>query len=266
MDAVQLRAFYDRDAAQVAADPAFPDAHASLLALLESGGLRAASPDGQGGWTVNAWVKQAILAGFRAFSLEQQEGPGWPFFDKGAYPARAFALADAVSRCRGFIALLVGVGRRQYATLRILPDVQGIITRIDGNVRTCCSPPPVRLLFPGIGQKLKVHVSGGFLITGTSHGAQGERALLLTVRFDHFGLITLGTITIDDGHRALPGFNFERNLRGLRLRMKGRCRKDHPEEIHGRHGRPSQCHFLSFSVAVHHGTFPGEYRDSSVGR
>ncbi len=96
MDAVQLRAFYDRDAAQVAADPAFPDAHASLLALLESGGLRAASPDGQGGWTVNAWVKQAILAGFRAFSLEQQEGPGWPFFDKGAYPARAFALADAV--------------------------------------------------------------------------------------------------------------------------------------------------------------------------
>jgi 2,3,4,5-tetrahydropyridine-2,6-dicarboxylate N-succinyltransferase len=96
MDAAALRAFYDREAAAVVADPSFPEAHARLLALLEAGELRAAAPDGRGGWVVNAWVKQAILAGFRAFPLERQEGPGWPFFDKGAYPARHFGLADGV--------------------------------------------------------------------------------------------------------------------------------------------------------------------------
>lgn len=96
MDAVSLRAFYDRDPGQVTADPLFADAHAALLGLLETGRLRAAEPDGNGGWRVNAWVKQAILVGFRGFPLEAQAGGPWPFFDKGAYPARTLALADGV--------------------------------------------------------------------------------------------------------------------------------------------------------------------------
>ena len=96
MDAVSLRAFYDRDPGQVSVDPRFADAHAALLTLLESGRLRAAEPDGNGGWRVNAWVKQAILVGFRGFPLEAQAGGPWPFFDKGAYPARQLALADGV--------------------------------------------------------------------------------------------------------------------------------------------------------------------------
>jgi 2,3,4,5-tetrahydropyridine-2-carboxylate N-succinyltransferase len=96
MDTLALRAFYERDPAEVVVDYRFPEAHAALLSFLESGELRAASPDGQGGWAVNAWVKQAILAGFRAFPLELQPGPGWPFFDKGAYPARHFELGDGV--------------------------------------------------------------------------------------------------------------------------------------------------------------------------
>lgn len=93
---MDLRAFYDRDAGAVAADPGFPAAHAALLNALESGVLRAAEPDGSGGWQVNTWVKQAILAGFRAFPLEAQPGGPWPFFDKGAYPARRLALEDGV--------------------------------------------------------------------------------------------------------------------------------------------------------------------------
>ena len=96
MDAAQLRAFYDRDTAAVIADPDYFDAHERLLSLLETGELRAASPDGQGGWAVNTWVKQAILAAFRAFPLEALEGPGWPFFDKRAFPVRHFTLADGV--------------------------------------------------------------------------------------------------------------------------------------------------------------------------
>ncbi len=96
MDALVLRAFYERDPAVAAGDPLFPEAHAALLGLLESGKLRAAEPDGSGGWRVNAWVKQAILTGFRAFSLEAQGGGPWPFFDKGAYPPRQLHLDDGV--------------------------------------------------------------------------------------------------------------------------------------------------------------------------
>ncbi len=96
MDALVLRAFYERDPAVAAGDPLFPEAHAALLGLLESGKLRAAEPDGAGGWRVNAWVKQAILTGFRVFPLESQPGGPWPFFDKGAYPARQLSLEDGV--------------------------------------------------------------------------------------------------------------------------------------------------------------------------
>jgi 2,3,4,5-tetrahydropyridine-2-carboxylate N-succinyltransferase len=35
------------------------------LALLDSGGARVAEPDGQGGWKVNQWLKQAVLMSFR---------------------------------------------------------------------------------------------------------------------------------------------------------------------------------------------------------
>ena len=96
MHDTELNAFYQRETADVIGDPRFQEAHAALLRLLESGELRAAEPDGTGGWRVNAWVKQAILVGFRAFSLEAQDGGPWPFFDKGAYPARVLALADSV--------------------------------------------------------------------------------------------------------------------------------------------------------------------------
>ena len=96
MEAVALHTFYRRDPAEVAADPLFPQAHADLLALLEAGTLRAAEPDGAGGWRVITWVKQAILVGFRAFALEEQPGGPWPFFDKGAYPARQLRLDDGV--------------------------------------------------------------------------------------------------------------------------------------------------------------------------
>ena len=92
----ELEAFYARDAEGVLADARHGEAHAALLAALESGSLRAAIRSADGAWSAVPWVKAAILAGFRRFSLERMAGPGFPFFDKGAYPPRAFALEDAV--------------------------------------------------------------------------------------------------------------------------------------------------------------------------
>lgn len=96
-----LRAFYagpsgDRSVEAVLADPAADKNHWELVGELEAGRLRAAEPDGQGGWRVNAWVKQAILVGFRRYPLREEPGPGFPFFDKAAYPPRKLTLGDGV--------------------------------------------------------------------------------------------------------------------------------------------------------------------------
>ncbi len=37
----------------------------AALELLDSGKARVAEPDGNGGWTVNQWLKQAVLLSFR---------------------------------------------------------------------------------------------------------------------------------------------------------------------------------------------------------
>jgi 2,3,4,5-tetrahydropyridine-2-carboxylate N-succinyltransferase len=78
-----------------------PSAMSAFLALrtdLESGALRAASPDSTSatGWRVNAWVKQGILLGFRLGVLEGMPGEGLSFVDKDTYPVRRFSAGDGI--------------------------------------------------------------------------------------------------------------------------------------------------------------------------
>lgn len=101
MDVAALRAFYERPPAEAAADAGWAEAHASLLGALESGAIRSAEPDGEGGWRVNAWVKQAILAGFRATKMVLMEGPGFPFVDKTAFPPRVLSLETGIRMVPG---------------------------------------------------------------------------------------------------------------------------------------------------------------------
>lgn len=101
MNLEALRAFYERPPAEAAADPLWPEAHEALLRGLESGQLRSAEPDGAGDWRVNTWVKQAILAGFRATKMVELPGPGFPFIDKTAFPPRAFSLEAGVRMVPG---------------------------------------------------------------------------------------------------------------------------------------------------------------------
>ena len=96
MDLGALQRFYDRSPAEAAVDPAWGNAHATLLTMLEAGEIRSAEPDGQDDWRVNLWVKNAILAGFRATKLSPFDGPGFPFIDKTAFPPRRFTLDDGV--------------------------------------------------------------------------------------------------------------------------------------------------------------------------
>ncbi len=93
---MNLETFFSRETSVILADPDHEAAHAALLDALEAGTLRAATRAASGEWSAVPWVKAAILAGFRRFALERMEGPGFPFFDKAAYPPRAFALEDGV--------------------------------------------------------------------------------------------------------------------------------------------------------------------------
>jgi 2,3,4,5-tetrahydropyridine-2,6-dicarboxylate N-succinyltransferase len=72
-----------------------------LLALLESGTVRAAELGANGEWKAVAWVKQGILLGFRVGELVDMSvgihSPGQlHFFDKDTYPVRALAVRDGV--------------------------------------------------------------------------------------------------------------------------------------------------------------------------
>jgi len=93
MDRGTLQAFFERPRPEILADPRHMEAHAALLEALETGALRAAEPDGAGGGRANAWVKQALLAGFAAGGLAPCPGPA---VDRPQFPPRRLSLADGV--------------------------------------------------------------------------------------------------------------------------------------------------------------------------
>jgi len=65
-------------------------------AALGRGEVRAAEPAG-GAWRVNAWVKRAILLGFRLGALvEMSEGRTLRFFDKDTWPVKPLGPGDGV--------------------------------------------------------------------------------------------------------------------------------------------------------------------------
>lgn len=96
MDPNELRAFYSRPIDAIVGDPSAVAAHEALLSALERGAVRSAERDASGAWHANAWVKSAILAGFRRTTLAAIEGFGAPAIDKTAYPPRRFALDEGV--------------------------------------------------------------------------------------------------------------------------------------------------------------------------
>lgn len=82
----------------------------AFVSALEEGTIRAAEPDPESltGWRVNAWVKQAILLGFRWGVLQEVEWGGARFLDKHLYPPRLFRLEEGVRIVPGGTAIRRG--------------------------------------------------------------------------------------------------------------------------------------------------------------
>lgn len=66
-----------------------------LCGRLERGEIRVAEKK-DGKWTVNAWVKEAILEGFRLGKLSDMSEGRFPFFDKDTVPLHGFRPEDRV--------------------------------------------------------------------------------------------------------------------------------------------------------------------------
>ena len=88
-----------------------PDARQTFLEFrdaLTRGTIRAAERMA-GQWTVNVWVKQGILLGFRLGELaEMNDGATLSFVDKDTFPARRFSVGDRVRLVPGGSSVRVG--------------------------------------------------------------------------------------------------------------------------------------------------------------
>ena len=84
----------------------------AALALLDSGKARVAEPDGAGGWTVNQWLKKAVLLSFRLNDNAVVAGgaAGAPAFDK--VPSKFDGWDADAFRAAGFRVVPGAVARR----------------------------------------------------------------------------------------------------------------------------------------------------------
>jgi 2,3,4,5-tetrahydropyridine-2-carboxylate N-succinyltransferase len=82
----------------------------AALTLLDDGKARVAEPDGQGGWKVNQWLKQAVLLSFRLEDNKVQEQLGVGAYDK--VPVKWAGWGDNRFREAGFRAVPGAIARR----------------------------------------------------------------------------------------------------------------------------------------------------------
>jgi 2,3,4,5-tetrahydropyridine-2-carboxylate N-succinyltransferase len=84
----------------------------AALELLDSGKARVAEPDGNGGWQVNQWLKQAVLLSFRLNDNILVDGgaAGAPAFDK--VPSKFAGWGEEQFRAGGFRVVPGAVARR----------------------------------------------------------------------------------------------------------------------------------------------------------
>ncbi|MGL6043150.1 MAG: 2,3,4,5-tetrahydropyridine-2,6-dicarboxylate N-succinyltransferase, partial [Sandaracinobacteroides sp.] len=77
-----IEAAWDRRDTLAPGDDAVALAVEAALAGLDSGELRVAERGADGQWTINQWLKKAVLLSFRLTPNSLADGSGAPAFDK----------------------------------------------------------------------------------------------------------------------------------------------------------------------------------------
>ena len=147
----------------------------AALELLDSGQARVAEPDGQGGWKVNQWLKQAVLLSFRLNDNQVREGAGAPAFDK--VPSKFAGWGENRFRAAGFRVVPGAVARRGSYIARgvvLMPSFVNIGAYVDegtmvdtwATIGSCAQ----------IGKN--VHISGGAGIGGVLEPLQAGPVII----------------------------------------------------------------------------------------
>jgi len=149
----------------------------AALELLDSGKARVAEPDGQGGWKVNQWLKQAVLLSFRLNdnSVVPAGAAGAPAYDK--VPSKFDGWDEARFSDAGFRVVPGAVARRGSYIARgvvLMPSFVNIGAYVDegtmvdtwATVGSCAQ----------IGKN--VHISGGAGIGGVLEPLQAGPVII----------------------------------------------------------------------------------------
>ena len=149
----------------------------AALELLDSGKARVAEPDGQGGWKVNQWLKQAVLLSFRLNDnvVVEDGSAGAPAFDK--VPSKFAGWGGNRFRDAGFRVVPGAVARRGSYIAKgvvLMPSFVNIGAYVDestmidtwSTVGSCAQ----------IGKR--VHISGGVGIGGVLEPLQAEPVII----------------------------------------------------------------------------------------
>jgi 2,3,4,5-tetrahydropyridine-2-carboxylate N-succinyltransferase len=94
------RAWEARASLDPSRDPELRDAVEAVIAALDAGELRVAEKKGVGEWTVNQWVKKAVLLSFRLSENRFIQSGELAFYDK-VEPKFSAASASCRRRSRG---------------------------------------------------------------------------------------------------------------------------------------------------------------------
>jgi len=149
----------------------------AALDLLDSGKARVAEPDGEGGWKVNQWLKQAVLLSFRLNDNAVIDGAagGAPAYDK--VPSKFAGWGENRFREAGFRVVPGAVARRGSYIAKgvvLMPSFVNIGAYVDEGtmvdtwvtVGSCAQ----------IGKN--VHLSGGVGIGGVLEPLQAEPVII----------------------------------------------------------------------------------------
>ena len=149
----------------------------AALELLDSGKARVAEPDGSGGWTINQWLKQAVLLSFRLNdnAVVEAGAAGAPAYDK--VPSKFAGWGENRFRDAGFRVVPGAVARRGSYIARgvvLMPSFVNIGAYVDegtmvdtwATVGSCAQ----------IGKN--VHISGGAGIGGVLEPLQAGPVII----------------------------------------------------------------------------------------
>ena len=170
-------AFDDRDTININTQGEIREAVQEALNMLDSGKARVAEPGADGNWTVNQWLKKAVLLSFRLNDMETiSDGPGGAtWWDK--VPSKFAGWGDNQFRAAGFRAVpncIVRHSAHIAPNVVLMPSFVNLGARVDEGtmVDTWATVGSCAQIGKG------VHLSGGVGIGGVLEPLQAGPVII----------------------------------------------------------------------------------------